>query len=341
MMKPRDRLRRAVTFGRPDRVPIIHHATGDALVKYGDELLAIFREFPPDSNPDLEFWKPDDVPGGDTYRHRWTDEWGVTWEMAKPGVRGLAITHPLADWAALAAYELPPVPPCEGADFDAAKAKANRFREDYLVEGGAGEYFQIMTYLRGYENLMIDFAEKPTPLCELADRMEQRHLALIQRALSMGVELIGISDDWGIQAQLAASPAFWREFFKPRYGRFIEAAHAGDALVWMHSDGAIIDIIPDLIELGLDALNCQFSCHDLDTLADICRGRLCIISDIDRQRLLPFGSPAEVRDYVQRVVDLFALPEGGLVAFSQIDADMPLENVRAMYEAWRDFGTLV
>jgi len=339
-MKPRQRLYRAITFGRPDRIPVIHFATGDALVRYGERLLEIFREFPPDSNPALEFWKPDAVPEGRPFRHRWTDEWGVTWEMVKPGVRGQPVTHPLDDWSKLAGYELPPVPPDEGPEFQTEKEKANRFKEDYLVEGGGIEYFQIMTYLRGYENLMIDFAEKRPELYELADRMEERHVAVINRFLKLGAELIGISDDWGIQTQLAASPAFWRDFFKPRYRRFIETAHDGGALIWMHSDGHIIEIIPDLIEIGLDALNCQFSCHDIEELSRVCRGRICIISDIDRQRLLPFGTPAQVRDYIKRVIDLFALPEGGLVAFSQVDADMPLENVRAMYEAWRDFGAV-
>jgi len=340
-MKPRERLYRALTFSYPDRIPIIHFPSPGAIQKYGEELLSILREFPSDTKPLLEFGTAEPIPPeGVKFHHKYVDEWGVTWEMLQTGVRGQATGHPLDDWKKLSTYKLPPVPPDHGPQFEEEKRRLNRFRGDYLVWGGVGEFFQIMTFLRGYENLMMDFADKPPELYELADRMEERHLALIRRLLKMGAELIQISDDWGMQTQLAASPAFWREFFRPRYQRFIDAAHEGGALVWMHSDGYIMEIIPDLIEMGLDALNPQFSCHNLEELAKLCRGRICIVSDIDEQYTLPFGTPAEVRDYVKRVIDLFALPEGGFVGFAQIDTDVPLENVRALYEAWRDFGVV-
>ncbi len=103
----------------------------------------------------------------------------------------------------------------------------------------------------------------------------------------------------------------------------------------------IMEIVPDLVEIGLNVINPQFSCMDLKELGKITNHKLCISTDVDRQQVLPFGTPEEVREYVRNVFELLARPEGGLIWRGEVGPDVPLENVEAMLKAFYEFGTRV
>ena len=86
-------------------------------------------------------------------------------------------------------------------------------------------------------------------------------------------------------------------------------------------------------------VNPQFSCHNLRELADTIRAnRLAVMTDLDRQRLIPLGTPAELRDHVREVIDVFDGRGGGLIGHAAFRGPVPLENIRAVFEAWREFG---
>ena len=106
--------------------------------------------------------------------------------------------------------------------------------------------------------------------------------------------------------------------------------------VWYHSDGDILEIIPDFIELGVDVLNCQASVIDLDQLNKFA-GKIAFRTDIDRQNVLPFVSPNKVKDYVFGLFHNLGTPYGGIIACGEISEDVPLENIKAMYEAFTEF----
>jgi len=134
-------------------------------------------------------------------------------------------------------------------------------------------------------------------------------------------------------------PSFWREFFKPRYREMFKLVHDHGAYVHFHSDGYIMDIIPDLAEIGVDVINPQFSCFRLEELAEAVNDKMCVSSDIDRQHVLPRGKPQEVEAYVKNVVELFGHGgRGGLFCRGEINIDVPLENVEAMYKAFKKYG---
>ena len=115
-------------------------------------------------------------------------------------------------------------------------------------------------------------------------------------------------------------------------------AKAAEMDVWFHSDGFINDIAGDLIEIGADVLNFQVAVTGHDWAARNIRGRVAVRTDIDRQRILPFQPAVEVREEVQRTFESCGTSDGGLIACGEIGPDVPLENIRAMYEAFRDFG---
>ena len=204
----------------------------------------------------------------------------------------------------------------------------------YWMIHGLGNLFERLQFLRGYENLMMDFMEKPKEIYELMDMLLDYMLRGTRLVLLLEPDCVAYSDDWGTQVQLIINPREWRHFFKPRYKKLFDMVRAAGAYTHFHSDGMIMEIIPDFMEIGLNILNPQFSCMDLEKLAALTRKRLVILSDIDRQHFLPFGKPAEVRDYTRRVVKTFDAKNGGFIGRGEIAKDVPIENADAMYAAF-------
>ena len=97
-------------------------------------------------------------------------------------------------------------------------------------------------------------------------------------------------DDWGSQRGLLINPTQWRETFKPLYADYIRIAHEAGKKAFMHSDGNILDIYDDLIEIGLDAVNSQLFCMDIEEIGRRCKGCLTFWGEIDRQSILPHGT---------------------------------------------------
>ncbi|GIX07793.1 MAG: hypothetical protein KatS3mg115_2196 [Candidatus Poribacteria bacterium] len=100
-------------------------------------------------------------------------------------------------------------------------------------------------------------------------------------------------DDWGSQTALLISPAQWREFFKPLYADYCRILHAADKFVFFHSDGHIEAIYGDLIEIGVDAINSQLFCMNIERLGRLYRGKVTFWGEIDRQGVLAFGTPQD------------------------------------------------
>jgi len=113
-----------------------------------------------------------------------------------------------------------------------------------------------------------------------------------------------------------------------------DTVHAAGKLVFFHSDGYTLEIIDDLIELGVDALNTQVTCMDLSELGRRFAGRVCFWGEPDRQQTLPFGTPDDVRHEVRSLVDHLACPDGGLIGLGTAMPDLPFRNLEALLTAW-------
>lgn len=144
------------------------------------------------------------------------------------------------------------------------------------------------------------------------------------------------SPDFGSQLNMLISPELWRAFFKPAYAEMFSKVKGAGMDVWMHSDGYIPEIIPDFIEMGVDVLNCQSSIIGLERLQEFA-GSICFRTDLDRQNIMPYDSPSEVKDHIFATFDALGTSQGGIVACGEIGEDVPLENIRAMYEAFLEY----
>jgi uroporphyrinogen decarboxylase len=148
------------------------------------------------------------------------------------------------------------------------------------------------------------------------------------------VDGVMLMDDWGSNTSLLISPDMWRAIFKPIYKEFCDIIHRAGKKVFFHSDGNIESIYGDLIEVGVDALNSQLFCMNIEALGKLYRGKITFWGEIDRQRVLPYGTREEVHAAVRRVRAALDDGTGGVIAQCEWGKDNSRENVEAVYEAW-------
>jgi uroporphyrinogen-III decarboxylase len=147
------------------------------------------------------------------------------------------------------------------------------------------------------------------------------------------VDAIFLMDDWGTQHAMMLSPDVFRTFFKPMYRDYCEIARQHGKYVFMHSDGNIAEILPELVEVGVHAINSQLFCMDLDRLSREVAGKLTFWGEIDRQDTLPNGSAEDV----QRAVDLIYTKlyrNGGVIAQCEFGPAAKPENILNVFESW-------
>lgn len=334
-MTSRERVRRAVDFSGPDRVPLFHGVLPAAIMEHGQPLLDLLSEHQSDFGqfygmPEIERLDPSYQAGTHT------DGWGVTWDNDRDGMLGIPVGHPLADWSAFETWAPPPVPDDDWHN-GFQKALRDSGHEYYTIMGGLN-LFERMQWLRGYEDLMCDLALDAGEAYALRDRLVERELEYLRRAVRTDADGIHFGDDWGTQISLITSPAIWRRFFKPAYARMFEVCRSAGKDVHFHSDGVTWEIMGDLVEIGVNVLNVQHTIMDLGRIAKEFGGRVAFRSDLDRQQILPHGTKDEIRSHVREVFEALGSCNGGLIGHGEIAPDIPLENIRTMLEAWREFG---
>jgi uroporphyrinogen decarboxylase len=336
-MESRERVERAIRFRRPDRPPISHAILPSAQYHYGDALKRIVDAVPEDFGwhllPDLP---RDKLPP--LYKEGINvDDFGTVWKVTVEGRCGIPIKYPIAeDWSNYEDYEWPPV---FGAGVPTYRLYSGHMAgesAEYYARGGWITFFEQVQQLHGFEATLIDIATDRPEIYRLREDLLAFNLAWIDRWLEMDYQGLHFADDWGSQTNLMISPGRWRQFFKPVYAAMFGKVKSAGLDVWFHSDGNIIDILPDLIDIGVDVLNCQASVMDMDRLGSFA-GKICFRTDIDRQHVLPYVSPAQVKDFVFQLFHDLGTPDGGIVACGEISEDVPLENIEAMYEAFMEF----
>jgi hypothetical protein len=216
------------------------------------------------------------------------------------------------------------------------RAAVNRLRAPARDVGlPHGFMYLRLAYLRGFEGLMLDFADEPPELSRLIDlvlRYNLRQLENLRRPDRGRPGLVVLGDDLGLQRSLPISPTQWRRWLKPCFAQVFGACRRAGHWVYLHSDGHILEIIPDLVECGANVLNPQVGANGLGNLAAACKGKVCVDLDLDRQRF-PFWTPAEIDAHVRAAVEQLGDPNGGLWLKAEISPDVPLRNVEAICTA--------
>ncbi|MCL7452890.1 MAG: hypothetical protein M8467_07550 [Anaerolineae bacterium] len=261
------------------------------------------------------------------------DWWGAGFDTRQEGY--FVAVHPLAESKDLDACAWPD-PHARGLLDGAAQQVAQDGGQHFLVPNFGFALFERAWALRGFETFLIDMADDPGFAAELLDRITEIQLVLIQRFLALGVDGGYFGDDYGAQRNLLFSPRMWRALIKPRLARLFAPFREAGLPVILHSDGQIAAILPDLVEIGVTAINpVQPEVLDLAWLRRTFGDRLACYGGISTQTVLTQGPPQEVERAVANCVAALAPAGTGLLLgpSHRLMTDVPPENVEALLAA--------
>jgi uroporphyrinogen decarboxylase len=259
----------------------------------------------------------------------YTDAFGVIWEEAIRGELGV-VREPVLKEPSLRGYQFPSarVPGL----FDGFAEQVGAHPDLYTFWGIGFSLYERAWSLRGIESFLLDMIEHPAFADELLDRICEFNLELIEQACQFPIDCVRFGDDWGSQRGLIMGPTLWRRFIKPRFSRMVHKALSYGKATFLHSDGDIQEVIPDLIEIGLNILNpVQPDVMDIYQLKREYGGHIAFYGGVSVQHFLPDSSAEEVRVGVRRLIREVGAG-GGFIASPthSLGADIPLENLLAL-----------
>lgn len=299
--------RKAMEFAHPEFIPVSVSLLEATWKKYREKLEALTMRHPLIFGEVTPGQRNFDSITGTYAEGTHVDAWGCVWTNIHEGCQAFVTGHPLPRRELVNSFR--PPPPGAGTPH--------------------GFMFLRLTYLRGYEEMMMDFAEEPPELQRLIDMVLDYNLAETRTRLQRESELLYFGDDLGLQDALPVSPATWRKYLKPCFAAVFGLCRDAGAKVYLHTDGHVVPIIEDLIECGVSVLNLQIRANGLDNLVRKCKGKVCVNLDLDRQGF-PFWSPEEIDAHLEECVTALGSPEGGLWLSAECGPDVPLENIEAI-----------
>ena len=333
MTTSRELVIQILEFDQPKRIPRQMWTLPWAHTHHPEIIETINREFPADVKGAPGFHtEPIQMKKGNMYELGTSiDEWGCERINIHPGIIGEVKNPQVQKWSAdLDKVRLPE------EYFSIQPEKINEYcaSTDLFTNGGCcANPFERIQYIRGSENVYIDLAEQPEEFFILLNRIHDFFCKEVELWCQTDVDAINLMDDWGAQERLLISPRMWRKIFKPLYRDYCEIAHSYGKYVFMHSDGHIAAIYPDLIEIGVNALNSQLFIMDIEELGKSYGGKITFWGEIDRQHLLVEGSVQDIRAAVNRVYKN-CYYNGGVIAQCEFGPGSKPDNVYEVFDAW-------
>jgi uroporphyrinogen decarboxylase len=329
MMSKRDVMRQVFAGKRPDYVPWHYQFTQEPwamLVEHfgGEDAAATAVD-----NHILELGSAigffEDI-GNDRLR----DVFGVVWDRSVDKdigiVEGCVLSEPT-----LKGYAFPN--PLDSRFFADIPAKIAKYPDRFRVFYVGFSLFERAWTLRGMENLMMDFIDHPGFVHELFGAIADYNLAQVREALTYDIDAVYFGDDWGQQHGLIMGKPFWDEYIKPQLQRMYGLVRGAGKFQMIHSCGDVDELFDDLVGLGLNCFN-PFQPEVMDTTAllEKYRGRLAFHGGLSTQRILPYGTEAQVREESRRLLALGR--EGGYVFAPShaVESDVPLANILAFLD---------
>jgi uroporphyrinogen decarboxylase len=312
-----------------------------------------------------EFWKPWKLPNGmpcqipasvDVRPDEENGGW-LIWENGIPTQRMSASSlyfsesfHPLAGMTTPEELKLIPRPQISDEDLKFLEMRAKGLYENTdfaIIANYDGNILEAGNTLRGFTRFMMDLAKGGAFVEELIGGIVETqlsNLSLYLEAVGKYVQIIQFGDDLGMQDRPIMSRNMYQKYLMPGHQKlFQHVHHNSNCAVFLHSCGSIYPLIPDLIAAGIDILNpVQTSAKNMDPkqLKDEFGNQITFWGGgCDTQRVLPFATPYEVAQHVREHVEIFA-PGGGFVfnSIHNIQADVPPENIVAMFDTALEFG---
>jgi uroporphyrinogen decarboxylase len=265
-------------------------------------------------------------------------EWGFSWEK-HDDTMGQPKAELIKTWNDLKQVQVPD--PFNKSRFAGVEDSMDRYKDKYYLASLVLSGFTVMSALRGFVNTLEDLYEEPEDLNLLADIVFGFEEKIISQLKSYEFDGVAFYDDWGTQSNLIISPAMWRSFFKPRYKKQFEFAHKNGLDVYFHSCGYIYDIIPDLIEIGVDMLNIsQPNLYSIENLSKDFGGKTCFVCPVSYQTTAITGNKDDIFKEAKRLIDNLGKFDGGFIGYvEQYESiGMSDENYKSCIEAFKKYG---
>ncbi len=263
-----------------------------------------------------------------------TDVYGSTWRVDR---RPWHLERPALQEPSLEGYSFPEVASLFPADWRARALQAwEALRDHFTVVGFGFGLFERTWTLRGFADVLADAAAEPEFYDELVERIAVHQLEIIDRLLELPVDGIMFSDDWGYQQGVLLGPGRWRRFIKPRLARMYERVHRAGKLTLSHCCGSVVDVVPDLIEIGLDVLeSVQPEAMNPYRLKEQYGRNITFWGGLGSQSVIPFGVPQEISDEVAHLCREMGRGGGYILAPAKaLQPETTTANAAAVVEAF-------
>jgi len=333
-MTRRDIVLQALRHEKPDRLPYF--------MELSDETAVHMREYTGDAcffeNSGSYLAQERNESFRDLGNGQFEDMFGVVWDRGvQEGDFGIVAREPLQE-AEFGDYVFPE--PNEKLIREKCErlAKSDCFTM-YII---GFSLFERAWTLRGMENLLCDMLQEPEFTHELFSRIVEYNLKVVDIVAEYPIDCIFFGDDWGQQKGLIMGLPMWKKYIRPCLEKMYAHVKAKGMFVAQHSCGDCVSVFPDLVEMGLDIYNTfQPEVYDIEFCKKEYGHKLTFYGGISTQRLLPFASPGEVEEEMERIIGVLS-PDGGyiLAPTHAMPGDIPPENVLAFLRTAKKHGAM-
>ena len=337
-MNSRERVLEALDHKIPDRIPA-HVICIDDCEPYLEylgckDIEALYEYFGMDIR-----WINTTYKRADTGKNHFGTSGGLTDYSESTFLRPLATAETISD---VSAYSWPDV---TDFDYDTLLHGSERYHKDYavMVCGWNPIFCQVLD-LFGMEHTLYQLCMNPLVIETAVSHIEDFYLKyykVVFETIKGKADIFNIGDDFATQRGMMISPDMWRKFFKPTYKRIFEMAKNYGLYVWFYSCGAISEVLPDLIDIGMDVwetVQAHLPGNEPEWIKKEYGKDISFFGAINTQLTLPYGTPEQVRDEVRERIK-FLGRDGGYICGPDhhINPGIPIENVCAMYDEIRNF----
>lgn len=334
-MTSKERVYRTLDFNQPDKIPVDIWPLPVAYSHFGQVMTDMIEERDVDILQ-IPFFNPVKFKEEHMIGVH-TDPWGVVWHKLQAGIAGEPKVGPLEDMEAdeIRKYVSPVHLLREHRQEMIASAEewAAQHQDKFLLSGWMG-IFERMQYLRGVENLYCDIALESEEFFAVRDIAFEYAAEFFEIMSSVkGADGCILGDDWGAQNSMLINPEAWRKLFKPCYQKLIDIIRGNGKRVFVHSDGNILPIYDDWIEMGVSAINSQVWCMGVPQVAAVTRHRITHWGELDRQWALHSATPEQLQAQIDEMKQYF-WNGGGLIGQFEVNKDVPVENIRQGLFGW-------
>lgn len=338
-MNSRQRVKAAIDFKSPDKVPVEYYYCPVGYYEHGEKLNELYMAHPGDFSPfvkkEIPVLGPECFDSDGRYYEKKKDAWGTTWEYRIFGITGIECEYPILNYEDFDTYKLPKNPDFATDEnaFKVFSESVKNHQKEYYMNMGAGGFFEKLIALRPFEDVLCDLLTDDEKIIELMDKIESYYATNIDAMIRAGVDQISFGDDYGTETNLIFSKEIFRTHFKPRYKRLIEPIKKAGINVHFHSCGKVDSLFEDFKEMGVDSVWPQIPAYDMQYLADKLKDlQLAIAIHTDRANTMTFGTPDDVCELVKKEYDIFRPDKGGSWFYVEADNGMPFENIKTLVE---------